>query len=97
MTKTESRKTLIKDIIFILIAFVCSTIVAVGIGEDIDMAILFSIFFCGIPFGWRWLSKLFISLGLVTVLIKFMLSVFVGWIALPVVFIKDIITYVKAE
>lgn len=97
MTKKESKKILIKDIIIILVAFVCSTAVVVGMGEDMYMAVLAGVFFSGIPFGWRWLSKVFISLGWFMVLVKLTLSIILGWIALPVVLIKDIVVCVKAE
>jgi Trk-type K+ transport system membrane component len=55
----------------------------------IGFVVLFDIFAgfvcAGIPFGWKWASKLFVAISLHTFIFKVILSILLGWIALPVV------------
>lgn len=66
---------------------------------DADFAVsaIPGFFLSGIPFGWRWLSKIFISLSLAMVFIKAILSLVLGFIALPITIVKDIIAVATAE
>ena len=47
--------------------------------------------FAGIPFGWSWASKIITAVSLQGVGIKLLFSVALGWLAIFVVLIGDII------
>ncbi len=96
--KQELKKQLIKDIVIAIVAWIISAIIMGAIaGDGFFVAILLGFACAGIPFGWKWLSSLFVALNLYTVVFKFILAVLLGFIALPVVIIKDIVAYCTAE
>lgn len=96
--KEEMRGRLIKDIVIAVIAWIVAAIVFTALaGTGVGMGILSGFMCAGIPFGWRWTSKIFTAVSFYTIAIKALLSIFLGWIALPVIIIKDIIALVKAQ
>lgn len=96
--KEDAVKQLIKDLVILGCGIAFMIFITVGTGSMAGGFGIFAAVMCsGFPFGWRWLSKIFISLNLYTVVIKFMLSVFLGWIACPVVLIKDVVDVIKAK
>lgn len=104
--KQEAKNRLIKDIVTAVVAGVIVTVIfltmlgsgfsSFGLGELFALVVLVLVF-GGIPFGWRWLSKVVTAIGLWGILIKFIGAFLLGWVALPVVIVKDIIAYVRAE
>lgn len=48
----------------------------------------------GLVFGWRIANSIITATGLVSLLIKFVLSIFLGMFAAPVVLVKDIVSAV---
>jgi len=95
--KEEMKHQLIKDITVAAIAWVVVSILMGVIGDAGLFGGIFIGFFCaGVPFGWRWLSNLYTALSLQAVAIKAILAILLGWIALPVVIIKDVVNYVNA-
>ena len=48
----------------------------------------------GVVFGWRIANSIITATGLISLLIKFVLSVFLGVFAAPVVLVKDIVSAV---
>ncbi len=98
--KEEMKMQLIKDIVIAVVAGVVGAIVLghmSGEGFNFMVGILFGVFLAGIPFGWKWMSNIFTAVSFQAVFIKFFLSLVLGWIALPIIIIKDIIAYVTAE
>lgn len=96
--KEEMRGRLIKDIIIAVIAWVVVSLLFIALSDTgVALGILMGFLCAGIPFGWRWLSKVFTAISLYTIAMKAILSVFLGWIALPIIIIKDIVALVKAE
>lgn len=96
--KEEMRGRLIKDIVIAVIAWIVAAIVFIALADTgVVLGILTGFMCAGIPFGWRWTSKIFTAISLYTIAIKALLSIFLGWIALPVIIIKDIIALVKAQ
>ena len=92
------KKQLIKDIVIAIIAWVIAAIVFIGLAENsVGLGILMGFMCAGIPFGWRWMSKVITAISLWGIATKGILSIFLGWLALPVIIIKDIIALVKAE
>ncbi|MBQ6931160.1 MAG: hypothetical protein IJN38_03440 [Clostridia bacterium] len=92
MTKKQATNQLVKDIIVAvaataIIAFLASTFME----SDLSVGIIAGIFFSGIPFGWRWLSKIFTALGFLAIVAKLFGAILLGWVALPIVIVKDII------
>ena len=86
----NSKKTLIKDLVIlgIMIAIAAATL------DTTPLAVIF----LGVPFGWRWASKIITAVSLTGVVAKFLISAALGYIALPVVLIKDIIAvFVEAK
>ncbi len=96
--KDEAVKRLIKDLVILGCGIAFMIFITVGTGRMAGGFGIFAALMCsGFPFGWRWLSKVFISLSIYTAVIKFLLSVFLGWIACPVVLIKDVVDVIKAK
>ncbi len=96
--KDEMKKQLIKDIVIAVIAWIVASIVFIALANTgVGMGIFAGFFCAGVPFGWRWMSKVFTAISLYTIAIKAVLSIFLGWIALPIIIIKDIVAFVKAD
>ena len=95
--KKEALSVLIKDIIMIVVTVAIVSLILVGLGAtDFDIFLVLAFVFGGIPFGWRWSSKLFTAVSFNAFLIKVLISVVLGWLAIWIVLIGDIIRYVKA-
>ena len=95
--KSEAIKRLVKDLA-ILGCGIAFIIAMAGVGGGVQGIEIFMACICGgFPFGWRWLSKIFISLSFYMLIVKFFLSVTLGWIACPIVLTKDIIELIKAK
>ena len=91
--KKEALKILIKDIVILLIM----QILAVTFMSVVDTGkIWLWLFITGIPFGWKWASNIITAVSFKGVQIKLLFSVFLGAIAIFVVFIKDIIRVLTA-
>ena len=92
--KKEAMKTLIKDLIIILIL---GGLAAIVIVPDVSMGAGTKWFFwsaiTGIPFGWKWASKLITAITLKGVGLKILFSALLGCIALYVVTIRDVIHF----
>lgn len=96
--KELMKKQLIKDIVIAVVAWAVMAIVFIALAENGIGLGIFAGFMCaGLPFGWRWMSKVIVSVSLYGIVIKAVASIFLGWIALPIIIIKDIIDFVKAE
>lgn len=84
---------LVKDIIFAVIgAFVGGVIIAPLTGDACIMAMMGFL----IPFGWRWSSTVITAVGLVSILIKMVISCFLGFFACPIILVKDVLAIVHA-
>ena len=59
------------------------------------MGIFLAYCIAGIPSGWRWASHIITAVSGKGILIKLLISVFLGWVAVPVMFIKDIVNVIK--
>lgn len=89
--KRNAISRLIKDIIIAAIFVVpFSFILADYVGPGIN-AVCLSFFFAGIPFGWRWSSKIITAVSLKGIGLKLLISFFLGWIAIWIVLISDVI------
>ncbi|MBR2715126.1 MAG: hypothetical protein IKB73_02835 [Ruminococcus sp.] len=95
--KREARGRLIKDVILAVVAWLIFGLLLSSIGELGGVGFIVSIFLAGVPFGWRWMSKIFVALSFTTIMIKLILSMVLGWLAIFVVLIKDVIDYLSAE
>ena len=103
--KAEANKKLVKDVTIFVIAMLIGAVgFYFGVGKDIGVAgldylalLLPGAILAGIPFGWRWLSKIFTACSFFAVIVKATLALILGWVAIPVVFISDIVNCVRAE
>lgn len=96
--REEMKHQLIKDIVTAGIAWlVVGLVFSVLAGAGFFGGFFIGFFCAGLPFGWRWISGVFTAFSLYAVLIKALLAMLLGWIALPVVIVKDIINYATAE
>lgn len=100
--KSEYKAQLIKDIVIAGIAWGVGFALFISDFHEYGFWGFFMAFFAGlmlagIPFGWKWLSNVFIAVSIFTIALKALGALFLGWIALPVVIIKDVIAYKKAE
>ena len=103
--KEEAKKQLTKDAtIAIITAIIAGTIMFatlptgdISFFEKIILFIVSGIYFAGLPFGWKWASKIITAVSLMGILIKGLIALVLGWFALIIVIGGDIIRYVKAE
>lgn len=96
--KTFYKNQLIKDIVIACAAWLISALLFTAIMEGNFIGSLFIGFFlAGIPFGWKFLSKIYVALSFQAIAIKAILAILVGWVALPIVLVKDIIVFKTAE
>ena len=94
--KRNAVGTLIKDIVLALVtwgicAFLLKELFVGGGSLTEEGAKTMAMLFAGIPFGWRWASKIITAVSMKGVAIKLGISIFLGWIAFFVVLIGDVI------
>ncbi len=98
--KRNAVFTLIKDVVFALIAWgICAFLIAAlfqSNGVTPAEAKGLALFFAGIPFGWRWASKIITAVSFKGVMLKLGFSVVLGWLAIFVVLISDVIRCIAA-
>ena len=70
--------------------FICTMVYSALIGGSFLGASLVGLFVTGIPFGWKLLTMFYAPLSS-QVVIKALLAVLIGWVALPIVLVKDIL------
>lgn len=95
--KREAKFQLIKDLILAVVAWLLCGLVFAFLTPMGGIGFIISVLCAGVPFGWRWTSKIFSAFSFYTIVIKFVLSILLGWLAIFVVIIKDIINFVNAE
>ena len=100
--KRNAVATMIKDILFATIAwgiaafFINALWGSMGSGAmSAGDAKMLALFFAGIPFGWRWASKIITAMTMKGVFIKLSIAFFLGWFAIFVVLIGDVIYFVS--
>ena len=100
--KRNAVATMIKDILFAVIAwgiaafFINALWGSMGNGAmSAGDAKMLALFFASIPFGWRWASKIITAMTMKGVFIKLSIAFFLGWFAIFVVLIGDIIFLVS--
>ncbi len=97
MDKREAKFRLIRDIIIAVVAWGVGSLLFATLGELGFLGILAGLFVAGVPFGWMWLSKIFSAWSLPSIVAKFLGSIILGWIAIFVVLILDIVHVITAE
>ena len=95
--RSKAKATLIKDIILAVVSWLVFGIVFSSVGELGGGGFIVSVFMAGVPFGWRWMSNIFVALSFSTLMIKFLLSMILGWLAIFVVIIGDVIDLKNEE
>ena len=91
--KKTAASTLIKDLIIIAVLGGFAAFVIASDASMQAMGVLLWLAITGLPFGWRWASKIITAVSLKGIGIKMLISAFVGCIAIFVVVIKDVIAY----
>lgn len=85
--KKNAVMTLVKDVLLAAVFFgIAYALIASEGGEG-----MLGIFVAGLPFGWRWSSKFITAVSMNGLLQKALISVFVGWFAIFIVLIVDVI------
>lgn len=90
----KSIFTLVKDMVLAFAAWgICAALLNALAGHNIgaDGAMELAIFFAGIPFGWRWSSKIITAASLKGIGIKLVISLILGWLAIFIVLGGDVI------
>ncbi len=96
--KEEMKVQLIKDIITAVIAWVVAAIICGAVcGLGFFGGVVTGFMLAGIPFGWRFVSNIFTAISIYAVILKFLLALVLGWVALPIVIIKDVVAFVAAK
>ena len=96
--KRNAINTLIKDIIFAAIFYGIGTLILAEFDFGNTANTLFApLFIAGIPFGWRWASKLITAVSVKGIGIKLSIAFFLGWFAIYVVLIGDIIRCITSS
>lgn len=95
--KRNAINTLIKDTITAILAWFIFAVMlneimggTLGSLNNMEANFLATVF-AGIPFGWRWASKLITAVSIKGIGIKLGIAFFLGWFAIYVVLITDII------
>ncbi len=99
--KKKAIFTLVKDVVIFGVAFAILYSIFSNenvLGADISSGAAKFLSYCvaGIPCGWRWASHLLTAISGKGILLKLVISVVLGWLAVPVMFIKDIINLIKS-
>lgn len=95
----NSVTTLIKDVILALVAWgICYGLLYALAGHNIgnDGAMGLGMLCAGIPFGWRWASKIITATSIPGIGIKLVISLFLGFIAIILTLGSDVIRLVSA-
>lgn len=92
--KNNAISRLVKDLILAAIAIV----IAVVIFKTFELSILSAValFVPGLPFGWRWASKLITAVTMQGLSTKIGIAMVLGWFAMPVVLISDVVRCIAA-
>ena len=91
--KREAIKRLIKDVLIVLLTYLITYGIFSVSGDEGDLAAraIIPYLIAALPMGWRWSSKVVHAISIQGILLKATFSVFLGFIAVPVVIISDII------
>ncbi len=87
--RNEKIAKLIKDLLLgaaffgIGMLLLCTTLT----GANLVVAALWV---ATLPFGWRWASKIFVAIGFISVLVKTVLSLFLGIPAIVIALVGDV-------
>ena len=92
--KKAAISKLVKDVILAVAAILLAVVVYKS--GDSSILIAIALFIPGIPFGWRWASKFITALTFHGIGIKLGISMVLGWVAMPVVLISDLIRCIAA-
>ena len=86
---------LVKDVLLSLVAVVITVIFSIS-NQDPDLfnIVFTGLLFAGVPFGWRFLSKFISSWSVAGFLFKLIVATIIGWIALPITLIKDVVVLI---
>ena len=90
--RTQKIMKLVKDLLLAAVFFGIGMAVTLEKAElTTGIQVFLGICVAGIPFGWRWASKVFTAFTVHGVLLKALISLFLGWLALPIALVGDII------
>ena len=90
--KKNAFATLIKDVILALAAWgICAMLLQSGFEMGGSEAAMMATAFAGIPFGWRWASKIITAVSFYGIGIKLLISFVLGMFAIFVVLGLDVI------
>ena len=92
--KKNAISRLVKDAVLAAVAI----LLAVAIYKSCEGGILAAtaLFVPGIPFGWRWASKVITAITFHGIGIKLGIAMVLGWVAMPVVLISDVVRCIAA-
>ena len=99
--KKKAIITLVKDVVIFGVAFAILYAIFTNesfMGAEVSSGLGKFLAYCvaGIPCGWRWASHLLTAISGKGILIKLVIAIILGWLAVPVMFIKDIINLIKS-
>ena len=93
----KRTNNLTKDLVTLVIAWIIATTIFSIVAGGLDLGLLIAgLILASFPFGWRWASHIITAVGPISLLIKFMMAYFLGFIAAPVTIIKDILEAKRA-
>ncbi len=95
--KQIAIKTFVKDLVVTLLAFILPYLIC-SIGMDMpQLGFILSIVVGPLPMGWRWGSRLISAVSFNGLVMKCFFCAFLGYIAIPVILIGDIIKIFTAK
>ena len=94
--KRQAITILVKDIVIAVAAYLIITFFLKESGANVFYGspmnrMFIGLALAGIPFGYRWASKMFTAISFKGFLIKLLIGVLLGWLAIFVVIIGDVI------
>lgn len=94
--KMEKFGKLVKDILLAGAFFGLAMLLNMGSDMTTQNQIAIALFASGIPFGWRWASNIMTAVSVQGVLIKLGFSLLLGWLALMIALVGDVIAFLAA-
>lgn len=82
-------------IIMIIVGLVIGVVLGIWLGGGIGVAVMMGIMCAGMPYAWSVIPV--IAIGWLSIIIKFVVAVFLGWIVTPIALVYNFIQMKRYE
>lgn len=88
--RNEKIAKLIKDLLLAAAFFGIGMLLLMDASLTGASLVVAALWVASLPFGWRWASKIFVAIGFISVLVKAVLSLFLGIPAIVIALVGDV-------